>query len=148
MRDRGINDRRRGERGQITIFGVGLVMMILIVGGISLDLWRVVAQHRALGEVADAAAAAGSNGVDIEHYRRTGEVLLDVELARSLVEWSLVNQDRPSSFAEASVRRVEPGRITVVVNGRVEFSLLSLIAPGDGIDVAVEASASPHQSGG
>ncbi len=137
-----------GECGQVTIFGIGLVMMILVVGGIGLDLWRVVAQHRALAGVADAAAAAGANGIDAESYRRSGEVVLDAERARSLVQWSLATQDRPSSFVDASVERVEPGRITVAVKGRVDFSLLSLVAPGDGIDLEVMASASPRSSGG
>ncbi len=136
------------EAGTVSIVGVGLVLMILLVGGISLDLWRVVVQHRALAEVADAAAAAGSNGIDLEHFRSSGEVVLDVDQASAYAYWSLANQDLPTSFTEVSGVRVEPGRITVVVRGRVDFSLLSLVSPGGGLDVEVEATASPRSGGG
>lgn len=132
----------------MTIFGIGLVLMILTIGGVSLDLWRAVAAYRALAEVADAAAAAGSNGIDVERYRRTGDVVLAPELARSLGGQSVAAQDRPGSFVDASMPRVEPDRLTVLVRGRVDFSLLSLIAPGDGLDITVESHASPRRSGG
>ncbi|MEZ5230254.1 MAG: pilus assembly protein TadG-related protein [Acidimicrobiales bacterium] len=128
MSERSRRWTEKPECGQVTLFGVGVVMMLLVVGGVSLDLWRVVAQHRALSEVADAAAAAGSNGIDIAHYRSSGDLALDPVLATSYVEWSVSTQDRPSSFRSARVTRVEPGRITVSVSGRVDFSLLSLVA--------------------
>ncbi len=136
------------QRGSVTIFGVGLVVMILVVGGIALDLVRVVEQHRALVEVADAAAAAGSNAIDTDRYRQTGEIVLDPGWAADLAARSVAAQDLPSSFIGARVKTIEPGRITLTVTGRVEFSLLALVAPGGGIDLEVESGAGPHASGG
>ncbi len=137
---------RRDERGQVTMFGIGLVLMILIIGGVSLDLWRVVAAHQSLMQRADSAAAAGADVVDVDHYRQTGEVLVDPAGAERAAQWSLAF-DGPVEIDSAAVR-AEPGRVTVVVSGRVDFVLLSLIAPGEGVELEVESRAEPRRSVG
>ncbi len=38
--------KRQGERGTMTLLGIGLSAMLLFVGGFSLDLWR----HWAIGD--------------------------------------------------------------------------------------------------
>lgn len=141
-------DRRRdrNEQGQVTIFGIGLVLMILVVGGLSLDLWRVVAERRALGEVADAAAAAGSNGVDAQYFRDTGALRLDPRTAYGYAAENLASHSMPESFIGVEAIRAEPDRITVVVSGRVDFVFLSLIDPGGGVDLQTEAGAGPRRS--
>ncbi len=138
--------RNDGESGQVTLFGIGLVLMILIVGGVSLDLWRVVASHHSLTQRADSAAAAGADVVDVDHYRQTGEVLVDPAGAERAALWSLAF-DGPVEIDSAAVR-AEPGRVTVVVSGRVDFVLLSLIAPGEGVELEVESRAEPRRSAG
>lgn len=138
--------RRATEQGQVTIFGIGLVLMILVVGGLSLDLWRVVAERRALGEVAGAAAAAGSNGVDVQHFRETGNLRLDPAVAHRYAVDNLASQSMPVSFVGVGAVRAEPDRITVVVTGRVDFVLLSLIDPGGGVELRAEVGAGPRRS--
>lgn len=130
----------------MTIFGIGLVLMVLVVGGLSLDLWRVVGERRALSEVADAAAAAGSNGVDTQVFRDTGTLRLDPSAAHRYAADNLASQSMPESFSRVETIRVEPDRITVVVSGRVDFVLLSLIDPGGGVDLRAEAGAGPRRS--
>ena len=55
-------DRRddNDEHGMITLWILGLVLVLFAVGGISLDLWRVFGDRRELVSMADAAAAAGA----------------------------------------------------------------------------------------
>lgn len=46
-----------------------VAMMLLIIGGLSVDLWRVLAEHREVAGLVDGAATAGATGVDTESIR-------------------------------------------------------------------------------
>ena len=74
----------REESGQITLWVLGLAVALLGLGGISVDLWRVMGERSELAVIADSAAVAGANGVDVDWFRATGEVRLLEPLARDL----------------------------------------------------------------
>ena len=131
------------QRGSMTFFGVGMVMVLLFVGGISTDLWRAFGERRALAEMADAAASAGSNGVDMETYRQTGVVLLDPALAEQLAWDSLVNQVDRDSLSGTPVVVATADGVTVEVHGQVELVLLQIFAPGEPLEITVAAQAAP-----
>ncbi len=57
----------RGFAGPVLI--VILALIVLLVGGISSDLWRVLEAHRTLTGQVDAAATAASGALDEEAYR-------------------------------------------------------------------------------
>ena len=65
------------ERGSVTLFVLGLTIALMMVGGISLDLWRLLGDQRELTGLADAAAVAATSAIDVESFRLTGEVVLD-----------------------------------------------------------------------
>ncbi|MGH9030897.1 MAG: pilus assembly protein TadG-related protein, partial [Acidimicrobiia bacterium] len=48
----------------MTVWMLGLCLMLLLLGGISLDLWRAFSERRALASAADAAAIAGASALD------------------------------------------------------------------------------------
>ncbi len=131
------------QRGSMTFFGVVMVMVLLFVGGISTDLWRAFGERRALAEMADAAASAGSNGVDMEAYRQTGVVLLDPVLAEQLAWDSLVGQADRESLTGTPTVVATAGGVTVEVHGQVELVLLQIFAPGDPLEITVAAQAAP-----
>lgn len=81
------------ERGSTTIWLLGLALLLLLFGGLGLDFWRGLAMQRELAAVADSAAVAGASGIDEEHYRATGEVVLEPGRAVSLAQTSLAFQD-------------------------------------------------------
>ena len=136
---------RWSERGQVTLLGLGLLMVLLFVGGMSLDLARAFSERRALAEVADAAAAAGANGIDVTTYRRTGELLLDPVLARELVYDSVATQSDVRSMTGVPV--VDAGQTVVVVEvqGEVPLTLLGLFTLGEPLQLRVRAEASPRR---
>ncbi len=143
---RGKHDRsshRQPQRGSMTFFGVGMVMVLLFVGGISTDLWRAFGERRALAEMADAAASAGSNGVDMETYRQTGVVLLDPALAEQLAWDSLVNQADRESLSGTPIVVATADGVTVEVHGQVELVLLQIFAPGEPLEITVAAQSAP-----
>jgi len=115
----------KSDRGSITIWMLGLSLLLLVFGGLALDFWRGLAVQRELAAVADSAAIAGAAGIDVEHYRETGEVLLDPVRADELVAASVGFQGPDVSGVSVSVG---PGgdSVTVVVEGIVELGLLGV----------------------
>ncbi|MFI5372728.1 MAG: pilus assembly protein TadG-related protein, partial [Candidatus Eisenbacteria bacterium] len=53
----------RGSQGTVTLWLLGLCLLLFALGGISLDLWRSFSERRALVATADAAALAGASAV-------------------------------------------------------------------------------------
>jgi len=111
------------DRGSMTIWVLGLSMLLLVFGGLALDYWRALALQRELAAVADSAAIAGASGIDEEHYRETGEVLLDPPRARGLAEAAVDWQG--VTLVDLSVG-VEPTSVSVTLTGEVELGLLGV----------------------
>lgn len=131
------------ERGTITIWVLGLCLMALLLGGISLDLWRAFSERRALASIADAAAVAGASAIDEAVYRSVNVVQLDPALAQQRARASLDGQLDDRALRDAQVN-ADLDHVTVVVRGTVDFSLLDLVTPDGTFDVEVRASAVPQ----
>ncbi|HMC08096.1 MAG TPA: pilus assembly protein TadG-related protein, partial [Actinomycetota bacterium] len=80
--------RPRPDGGFLTIWMLGLCLLLLVLGGVSLDLWRAFSQRQALAGLADAAALAGASGIDRAAARR-GVIRLDPAEATSLANRSI-----------------------------------------------------------
>lgn len=115
----------RSDRGSVTIWMLGLSLLLLVFGGLALDFWRGLVLQRELAAVADSAAIAGAAGIDVEQYRETGDVLLDPVRSRELAASSVAFQDAEVSGVSVSIG---PGgeSVTVVVEGAVELGLLGV----------------------
>lgn len=59
---------------------LGLGVAILLLGGISFDLWRLIGERRELSALADSAAIAATSGIDVEYFRVHGVSRLDPTL--------------------------------------------------------------------
>lgn len=136
----------REEEGTVTLWALGLCVMLLFLGGISLDLWRVFSERRALAGAVDAAAIAGASGIDEEAFRDAGVLRLDPERAEALAWANLAAQTDDRSLVRADVAAT-PEEVTVVAAGRVEFTLLSVLMPGEEpFTIQVTATARPGRS--
>lgn len=135
--------QRRSERGTMTLFGIGLSVMLLFVGGFSLDLWRAHSERRALAEMADAAAAAGANGIDTAVYRSSGELVLDPGLAEALAWESLNGQTDRRALVGAPVVGASADVVVVTIEGEVEMTLLRVLSGGEPLTIEVTAEAVP-----
>ena len=103
---------RHDERGDaMIIWCLGLAILLLPIGGISLDLWHVVSEERALQTAASSAANAGASGVDTATYRAShGQtVVLDPTLATSLALQNLSDQSHLPAFGQAPQVAVAAG---------------------------------------
>jgi uncharacterized membrane protein len=134
--------RSRRDRGSVTLWALGMCLIVLAVGGIGMDLWRAYSERRALGAAADAAALAGASAIDVDFYRSTGAVRLDRAEAARRAAVSLATQlDRRSlTRTRISARSDE---VAVVVRGRVTFTLLRLVG-GSGFELRIASNARPQ----
>ena len=135
----------RRESGTITLWMLGLCLMLFLLGGISLDLWRAFSERRSLAASADAAAVAGASALDEAAYRSTGAVRLVPEDAQRRAHASLADQLDRRALRDARVEATED-TVMVSVGGSVDFSLLQIVAPGDEFAITVRATARPQAS--
>lgn len=126
-----MNDRPGDEGGYVTIWVLGVAMMMLFMGGISLDLWRAAATQRSLSAAVDGAAVAGSSGLDESVFRGSGggTVQLEPERARQLAAANLASQPRSENLMDVAIDAT-PARITVRAERQVDFTLLKVFLVG------------------
>ena len=133
-----------GEAGSVTLWLLGLSLVLLSVGALSLDLWHVLSERRALAGVADAAAYAGASGLDEAAFRARGVVALDPTRARALADHAVRRQADTRSLG-AWHAQADATQVTVSVTGRVETFLLPLLDPDLAtIELHVRATARPE----
>lgn len=136
------------ERGSITLWVLGLSMMMVFVGGIGLDLWRAFSERRALAGVVDAAAVAGSNGIDAGYFRETSQLRLDPPRAQQLAADNLAAQSDTRALVAADAVATTDD-VTVTATGRVDFTLLRIFMVDEEpftVTVTVRATADPKRS--
>jgi Flp pilus assembly protein TadG len=135
----------RRESGTITLWMLGLCLMLFLLGGISLDLWRAFSERRSLAATADAAAVAGASALDEPAYRSSGVVRLVPADAQRRARGSLADQLDRRALRDSRVEATED-TVMVTVGGSIDFSLLQLVSPGDEFAITVHATARPQAS--
>jgi Flp pilus assembly protein TadG len=145
VRHRRFELRARRESGTTTLWLLGLCLMLFLLGGVSLDLWRAFSERRSLAATADAAAVAGASALDEPAYRSSGVVRLLPADAERRAQASLAEQLDRRALRDARVAATAD-EVTVTVGGSVDFSLLQIVAPGDEFAITVRATARPQAS--
>jgi hypothetical protein len=132
--------------GSVTIWGLGLTIVLAGFAGLVIDTWRVFAERQDLSGMADSAAIAGATAIDIPHLNETGEIVLDGALAEDRAFEYLVNQDGWSDeIAAQAVPALDGASITVVLEKDVDFTLLGPFLPGEEpLHITVTSLASPN----
>jgi hypothetical protein len=146
MQNSGAEKRRRFQRGSVTIWGIGLTLIIAAFAGVVIDTWRVFAERQDLSGMADSAAIAAATAIDIAYLNETGEVRLDLAAAEERAAVYLVGQDGWSDEIVPDIEvATDFSSITVVLVKDVDFTLLGPLLPGeDPLRITVTALASPN----
>ncbi len=118
----------RSDRGSVTLWALGLSILLLGFGGLVVDFWRALALQRELAAVADSMAVAAASGVDEEHYRSTGEVLIDPDRAVDLGGRYAGEQDVVLT-ALSITTAADGSEVTVLVEGELELGLIGILMP-------------------
>ena len=134
----------RDERGTMTLWVLGLCVAVLFLGGLSLDLWRVIAVRRSLVAMADAGATAGANGLD-RGRAAAGSCCASIRCWRAREATDALEEQTGWSAVDAADVDVVGNRVTVTVQAHVDFTLLGIFVHGDPVEVRASASAEPRE---
>jgi uncharacterized membrane protein len=122
---------------------VVFALMVLVLGGVSVDLWRVLAEHREVTGLADGAALAGATAVDVDAiYAGADEpVLVDVEAVDRACRYLADHASIAACPGPDVAVFVAPDAITIEHARTVDLTLLGFFATltGDDPTVRVEA---------
>jgi Flp pilus assembly protein TadG len=135
----------RGERGTVTLWLLGVCLLLFALGGISLDLWRGFSSRRSLLAAADAAALAGASAIDEDAYRAEGVIRLDPALAESRARAHVARQADRDALRSVDVL-TDRDTVVVVVRGEIGFTLLGIVDPRGDLPIRVTAVATPRRS--
>ncbi|MFW2339626.1 MAG: pilus assembly protein TadG-related protein [Acidimicrobiia bacterium] len=119
------------ERGSVTFWTLGLAVAILFIGGLSVDLWRVMSDRRELAAVADSASAAAASAVDVDHWRQHGQVRLVDGEADLLAERVVVQHGVANELVGPIEVVVAGDSVRVTLMKEVELTLLRLLMVGE-----------------
>jgi len=142
---------RRAEhdnQGFVTIWVLGMVVIVLFLGGLTLDLWRAMSTQRAVSSAVDGAAVAGASGIDEGSYRSSGGtvVQLDPDRAQALAAENLGAQAESDRLVDVGIA-TEPQRIRVRAGRPVDFTLLKVFLAGrEPLVVHATATVEPRRS--
>jgi len=143
-----VRRRRADERGDaMVLWCLLLALMLLPLGGLSVDLWHGIAVQRALQSAAEDAATAGASGISVSQYRDNGCLVLDPGVAVPLAQANLSSQTDLGALAGADIS-VAPGgqSISVTLREDVHLTLLSLVEGDKPLVVTASATSAPKGS--
>lgn len=126
------------ERGQVTIFVVGMMLVCFSIAGIAFDGTRAFLYRRTLQSAADAAVLDAAMTLDTAAIYETGKVQLDPDAARA----SLIGSLRDRGIASSGSISISEDRVRVVLREELHTSFLGLVGIAS-IPVAVEAVSEP-----
>jgi Flp pilus assembly protein TadG len=133
------------ERGEaMVVWCLLLALLLLPLGGLSIDLWHGIEVQRQLQAAAEDAARAGSSGIDAQAYRQTGCLVLDPTSAVALAQANLAAQTGLGPLSGASFEVSANGeQISVSLREDVHLTLLSLVEGDKPLVVGATANSGP-----
>jgi len=132
-----------GDRGSVTVWTLGMVLVVLFLGALSFDLWSGFGTRRDYAGAADQAAQAGANALDASLFRSTGERKLDPERAEQLAAENLATHGLAN--VTGVVIEATTDEVVVEVTGDVDVGLLRIFGGGDPLVVHVRAVGQPRE---
>lgn len=131
--------RRRADRGSATAWALGIVLVVALLAGAVLDGGNAMAARVQALDVAQQAARAGANQLDLAALRNHGLVRLNPAAAQAAAQTFL------AQAGVAGTATATPTQVSVTVT-RPQPTLLLQAIGVDAITVAATASAVPATS--
>ncbi|MQA95986.1 MAG: pilus assembly protein [Streptosporangiales bacterium] len=131
---------RGSDRGTMAMFMVIFAFFVLVLGGLVLDGGMAIQARQRATDVAEQAARAAANDIDVAHLRATGAVRInDTACGRAA---AFVAQDGVTTLRDCAVSAGSDA-VEVEVGLTVEPQLLSVI-PGLSFHMSGSALARPE----
>lgn len=128
------------ERGSITLWMLGMVMVVFMVGGLAIDLWRGLAAHRQVAGIVDSAAVAVGSAIDEDAWRAEGILVLDPDRVRRRV--AVAEAEAGSSVVLAVTVAADGLSASVTGTTTVDLTLLGIITDGP-LQIGARATVAP-----
>jgi uncharacterized membrane protein len=126
-----------GQPGQVLLWVALMLPFFLAIAGLAIDGGELFAARRQAQNVADAAARAGAQQIDVPHYRTTSEVILDRAAARYEARQYITDL----GGLDATIF-VTDQSVTVIVRRDVPLTFLQLVGLSS-ISIEARAVAEP-----
>lgn len=120
---------READAGSITIWVLGMVLVVSLVGWMGIGAWSAFGERRELSAAADQAAQAGATALDLGAARIDNARQLNPAEAEARAWDSLTQQDL-GDVTDVSVTATEQ-RIVVVIESEISTGLLGVFADDD-----------------
>jgi Putative Flp pilus-assembly TadE/G-like len=111
----------RDERGQVTVFVVGVFVALMAVAGLVFDGGNILAAHRRADNEAAGAARAAAQEVSASSLLGTGSVMIDPNRVQAAVDRYL------APTGHWGVVQVEGDRVSVTVTFRQPLQILGIV---------------------
>lgn len=135
----------RTDDGSVTLWTLGAVLLVLVLGGLTFDLNAGFSARRTLAAAADSAAQAGANALDVAAYRHDGTRQLDPTLAEQLATESLNSQGLTQLTGQTITADTQS--VAVTLEADVDLGLLRIFGDGEPLRVRVTATGAPRAQG-
>lgn len=112
--------RWRGENGVITVFVVGLTLALMLVAGLVYDGGRILAARRQAHDLADNAARAAAQAINVDALRSRAAAIVDPLAAQGAAESYLAGTGHEGAVS------VTADRVQVTVSITTPLALLQL----------------------
>lgn len=139
---------KNDEQGTFTVWALCLCLILFLICGLSVDLWRAIDQRRSLNEIADTAARSGANEINVRERQLYSRVILDEELAISSAKQSLDDNSLLQSVEVSSSEiNVDPtmNEVEVELHSNYSFFLLGILPGASDAEVVVRSTARPFE---
>ena len=121
--------RRDDDRGMITVWVLGMVLVVALVGWIAIGAWSTFAERRTLTAAADQAAQAGATALDLAAARRDNTRRLDPDEAEARA-WDALARQGLDELTDATVTATAD-RVVVTLDAELDTGLLGVFAADD-----------------
>lgn len=139
-----MTDQHHDDSGQITIWVLGMVLVVSLVGWIGIGAWSAFGERRELSAAADQAAQAGATALDLTAARTDNARQLNPPEAEARAWDSLAQQDL-GDITDVSVTATEQ-RIVITIESEISTGLLGVFAnDNQPFRISVTAIGTPRQ---
>lgn len=146
---------RSDERGNVIIWGIGLVIVLFGFAGLAVDTWSVFAQRQEIAGLADSASVVGANQIDLEAFRNGNPddpIYLEAGAAgNAAAQYVDAHKAAVGPNIGRSVAELTDGSGNVVA---VEVTVTRTVTPmilrfagGEGLEMSVTAVSQPGERG-
>jgi Flp pilus assembly protein TadG len=112
------------EAGSVSIFVIGMVVVLLALTGLVVDGGRAIDARATVTDDAEQAARAGANEIDEGTLRASGEVVIDEDAARRAIASFVGARSYPAGSTRIAF---DDREVQVTIENDVDTALLALI---------------------